>query len=104
MDIVSIATFLTGGSVVATLLTGMVKQVFATVDKKYGSMATQGVLLVVSIIVALLMAGLKLLPSEWLATAGGIFAGGIAIYEVGYKTIWLSIAPPTQDSTTTPIV
>lgn len=88
MDITTIAVFIGGGSVVATLVTAIFKKAFAKVSAKYGAIVAQVLLLVVSVAISFLVFGAQFVPAEILAAAGAIFAGAMVIYEVFYKAIY----------------
>lgn len=88
MDFTLFVSFVTGGSLVATLLTGFLKEALDGFNSRWGSLATQGLLFVVSAAIAILFTASSLFPAGWLLTAGSIFAGAMVIYEVLYKSVW----------------
>ena len=88
MDVTLIVGFLTGGSLVASLLVSLLKSALSGISARWGSLATQGVLLVTSLIVAFGLFAVGFLPQYYLEVTGAIFAGAIAIYEVLYKAIY----------------
>ncbi len=88
MDFNSFVMFITGGSLLAALATGVLKQVLKNVNDRWGSLMTQILLFVVSVVIAILFTASSLLPTVWLVTAGSIFAGAMIIYEVLYKALW----------------
>ena len=88
MDITLIVEFITGGSLIASLLVGLLKSSLEGINQRYGALATQGILLAVSLVVALGLFGVGFLPQWFLATTGAIFAGAITIYEVLYKALY----------------
>lgn len=89
MEIANLITFIGGGSLVAMLLTQLLKKALATVNDRYGALATQVVLFAVAGIIAGVVKASALLPTAWVTTAGAIFLGAMAIYEVLYKAVWL---------------
>jgi hypothetical protein len=54
---------------------------------RFGDLGVQIVLFIVSLIIAILGLAVKVLPENWLLTAGQIFAGAMVIYEVLVKAI-----------------
>ena len=89
MNVTLVLEFITGGSLIASLLVGGLKSALNGISARWGALATQGVLLVVSLLVAFGLFGVGFLPQWFLATTAAIFAGAIAIYEVLYKAVYL---------------
>lgn len=89
MDTTTLITFLGGGSAVAVLLVNILKTSLQGISERWGALATQCILLAVSLIVALILGASTLLPQSVLLTTGQIFVGAIALYEVLYKSIYL---------------
>lgn len=88
MDITSLVMFFGGGSLVAALVTGILKKVLGGVSDRYGSLASQVVLFVVSLAIASLMTASALLPHQVVLITVGIFLTAMGIYEVLYKAVW----------------
>ena len=87
-SLIAILTFLAGGSLVASLVTQILKKAFDGISNKYGALASQATLLVVSLAISGLLTASALLPEAWLLMAGAIFMGAVTIYEVLYKAVW----------------
>jgi len=81
-------SFIGGGSLVAVLLVNVLKTSLEGISERWGALATQCVVLGVSLVIALILGASTLLPQGALETMGQIFVGAIAIYEVLYKAIW----------------
>ena len=88
MDITSFAVFLAGGSLVASLLTQVLKKAFAKISKRWGALASQCVLLAASVLVAFVVFGSQYIPAQWLMIAGAIFSISMVLYEVLYKAVY----------------
>lgn len=87
MDTLTLIAFLGGGSLVASLIVQLLKKFLAGISKKWGALATQVVLLLVSLAIAGVLTASTLLPESWLMVGGAIFAGAITLYEVLYKAV-----------------
>lgn len=85
MDTTALIGFLGGGSAVAVLLVNILKTSLKGISERWGSLATQLILLVVSIVIATIIGASSLLPQNVLVTTGQVFVGAIALYEVFYK-------------------
>jgi len=80
MDIV---TFIGGGSVIAILLTQLLKKWFdENINKKYSDITAQAFLLLVSVVIASIAYCVNFLPENVLIVAGVIFGAGMGIYDV----------------------
>lgn len=90
MDITVLVTFLTGGSLVASLVVASLKKLLKDVSDRWGALATQILLFVVCLLVASIAWSFKFVPANILGSASMIFAGAMVLYEVGYKAIWQS--------------
>jgi len=88
MDITSFLAFITGGSVVATLLMSVFKKAIADISVRWGSLITQVALFVLCILIALVMWAFQFVPANILVTASLIFSGAITLYEVFYKAFF----------------
>jgi len=88
MDIQVFLEFVAGGSLLASLLTGALKQALEGISKRYGRLATLLLLFLVSAFISTTIWGFKFLPADIVATAGAIFIGANAIYQLFYKAIW----------------
>lgn len=91
MDTTILVGFITGGSLVASLVLQSLKGVLNQVESKWGSLITQIVLFFICLAVAGVMTASTLLPQSWLLVTGGVFAGAITLYEVLYKAIWKNL-------------
>lgn len=85
---IAVITFLGGGSLVASLIVQILKKALTGIADRWGALVTQAVLLGVSLLIAGLLTASTLFPESWLMTAGLIFTGAIALYEVLYKAVW----------------
>lgn len=82
-----IIEFLSGGSLVAALLMQLLKSTLNGISARFGALASQVLLAVISLLVALGLLGVGFLPQWFLASAGAVFAGSMMLYEVLYKAV-----------------
>jgi len=83
MDITTLGVFLGGGSVVAILLTQLLKKWFdKNINEKYSDITAQGFLLLVSIVIAGIAYFVNFLPENIIIVGGVIFGAGMGIYDV----------------------
>jgi hypothetical protein len=87
MTTTTLIAFLTGSSVVASLITGLLKKGLKDISDRWGSLVTQVVLFLVCLVIAALLWASSFVPENIMLVATAIFAGSIAIYEVLYKAI-----------------
>lgn len=80
--------FLLGGSAVAILLVQVLKQLTDGLSKRFGSVITQLVLLVVAIIVAAVGKFFNMLPDDITSAVLQIVTGAIAGYEILIKAVY----------------
>lgn len=89
MDItMPIVTFLAGGSVLAAVVTQFAKKILTSVSDRWGSLATQILLFVVSLVVASGMYFFQFIPTNILVAASAMTGGAVFLYEFAYKAIW----------------
>lgn len=88
MDILQYIPNLLGGGLVAMLLVQLGKKLLKSVNDRYGALATQALLLVASILVAVAGWFINLLPAEFVQTTVTIFASGMIVYEVLWKALF----------------
>lgn len=88
MDTTILVSFLTGGSLIATLLVSLLKSALTGISSRWGALATQGVLLFTSLVIAFGLSAVGFIPQNYLETAGTIFAGAMIIYEVIWKAVY----------------
>lgn len=84
----SLVAFLTGGSVVASVILSSLKKLWSSVSDRYGSLATQLGLLVVCVAVSGIAWIFQFLPMNIVVASGSIFAGSMLLYEVVYKALF----------------
>jgi hypothetical protein len=87
LDLATISQ-LAGAGLVATLLVSVLKNAYKGLSDRYGALISQVVLLIVSVLIALAGAYIKLLPANVLEFALGVFASAMALYEIAYKAIF----------------
>jgi len=84
----TIIAFVTGSSVVASLLIGLLKGwLKKVIIPRYGDLGVLVVLMVISGALALIGYGMQWIPSNILLVMGGIFSGAVTIYQALYKSI-----------------
>jgi hypothetical protein len=88
MDTSLIIAFLTGGSLVASLMMGLIKTAYTDISARYGALITQVILFFVCLVIAAIAWSFQFVPTPILVTAGAIFSGAIVFYEVVYKAIF----------------
>lgn len=91
MDTTTLVGFITGGSLVSSLILQSLKGVLSQIDSKWGSLITQIALFVICLAVAGVMTASTLLPQSWLLVTGAIFMGAVTLYEVLYKAIFKNL-------------
>lgn len=85
MDLI---TFISGGSLIATILINLFKKWIKTnIEPRWGDLGTQVALLAVSVGLVAVGSLINLLPADFLKAAGGIFIGSGAIYQILWKSI-----------------
>jgi len=83
MDITMLASFIGGSSVIAMLLVQGLKTIFDKyINEKYNGIIAQGILLLISIIIAGIAYCVNFLPEYVLAVGGVIFGLGMGVYDV----------------------
>ena len=86
----NIITFIAGGSIVASVLIGFLKNwIKSFVEPRWGALGIQATLLVIAFLIAL---GVSLWQNYVTAEVGkliiGIFLGAIGLYEVFWKALY----------------
>lgn len=82
-------TFLVGGSVLATLIVGSLKNFIENnVEERYGRLAVLGVLFLVSLVIAGIGYAWNWLPTNITYTIGIIFGSAITIVQLFWKALY----------------
>ena len=82
-------TFISGGSVLALILIGLIKNLIKSkLIARYGDLGVQVVLFIISLIIAFIFFGFKFIPQEILAAGIAILLGANGIYQVIIKSIY----------------
>jgi hypothetical protein len=89
-NLTEVSLFIAGGSVVATLLVGLVKSFIAKkLAPKYGDLGIQVfLLLLAAVIAALAYLWQRFIPADIAAIILGIMSGANFIYQVLYKALY----------------
>lgn len=88
MTALSLVTSLVGTGLVSSLFLQAFKQLLNKVSARYGSLATQILLLVISFVVALGAIAFNLLPQNIVEATLATFASAIAVYEILWKALF----------------
>ena len=98
-DFTQLLAFVSGGSVVAAILTGLLKKwIKDTILPRYGDSGVLAVLLIISFLIAAGFFGFKFLPKDIILTATMIFSGSIAVYQVLVKAIYRKLIKGKLDT------
>jgi len=81
-------TSMVGGGLVASLLLAVLKKILGKLEGRWGRLATQVVLLCFSFAVVGVGLAVNLLPEEISSAIWMVFASGIALYDVFYKSLY----------------
>lgn len=91
MDTMQLVLFLGSGSLLATLILGSLKRLLKDVADRWGSLATQILLFVICLLIALGAWAFQFLPANIMAVIYLTFSGAITLYEVFYKAIYQNL-------------
>lgn len=86
-NITSLIAFITGGSLVASVIVNSLKKLWEDVSSRYGSLVTQIALAAVCILISAIAWAFQFLPVNIIAASASVFAGSIVLYEVVYKAV-----------------
>lgn len=84
-------SFLLGSSVIAVLLVQVGKDLLGRISNRWGALASQVTLLIVSFVLAGIGAFFQVLPQQIVTTTTTIFASSMVLYEVLYKALYVGV-------------